>query len=301
MSYVGNDEIIRVTEGQDDVYAIYRGDTQVFQTPVIEFDDDNVKAICVANWGGNIIPDEITPMEAAAVTTLVPSGGSQSAFRGNTSIETFNELKYFTGLKTLNYAFHGCTQLTEVTFPKATLTASNTAITSIFGGGTSMKVIDLRPLKFSANSPRINLTIFGASTNTSYKSSVEEVYFPECYVNSIYYMVGYSTNLKIVDMSLTNLANMGTTAGSTSSFAAAFAQCPKLHSLIGGLPNSKRTTSFAQCNALSHASAVTLLQSLGTAGSGSTITFHKNVHLTSEEVAIGTDKGFTVTGYTLDS
>lgn len=261
----------------------------------IKFEDANVKTLCVENFGGNIIDGEITKYEAAQVTSL------GAVFKSNTAITKFNELKYFTGLKTLSAAFQGCSSLSEVTFPAATLNASNTAIASLFAGGTSMKIIDLRPLKFSATTPRINLTIFGASTNTSYKSSVEEVYFPECHVNSIYYMVGYCSNLTKVDMSLTNLANMGTTAGSMSSVASAFAQCPKLYSLIGGLPNSKRTTSFAQCNALSHASAVALLQSLGTAGSGSTITFHQNVHLTAEEAAIGTDKGFTVTGYTLDS
>ena len=89
---------------------------------VITFEDSTVKNICVNNWGGNVIPGEITTAEAAAVTTL------SDKFNNNTSIIKFNELKYFIGLTTLCYsesgtssigAFYGCTNLAEVTIPAA--------------------------------------------------------------------------------------------------------------------------------------------------------------------------------------
>lgn len=83
----------------------------------IQFKDSNTKAICVANWGSN---GEITYTQAAAVTTI------GDKFKGNTTITSFDELKYFTGLTSWSTAyyntFYGCTSLTSVVFPKCSLT-----------------------------------------------------------------------------------------------------------------------------------------------------------------------------------
>ena len=46
----------------------------------IVFEDANVKAICVANWGGNYISGEITEYEAAQVTTLGGNFASNNLF-----------------------------------------------------------------------------------------------------------------------------------------------------------------------------------------------------------------------------
>ena len=294
MIYVGNDEIIRVTEGADDIYAIYRGDTQVFQTPVIEFDDDNVKAICVANWGGNIIPDEITPMEAAAVTTLVPEGGSQSAFYNKTQIETFNELKYFTGLTTLNAAFRGCSKLSEITFPAATL-SGYTCLTNCVNL-TKVKIVDLRPLNINQSvAVDVRLHMNGSAV-------MEEVYFPQMGVRTLYSAFSGWTKLKKIDFSRCDFGSMAARASSQSTTAYAFNNCTSLTTIVGGFPNTKQDVPLGSCSSLTHDSALAVLNSLGTITSGSaTVTFHNNVHLTAEEVAIGTNKGFTVTGYTLDS
>ncbi|MBQ4398394.1 MAG: leucine-rich repeat domain-containing protein, partial [Bacteroidales bacterium] len=83
---------------------------------VIVFADANVKAICVQNWDTNG-DGELSYGEAAAVTTLIPDGASNSAFR-NTTITSFNELQYFTGLSSIEtLAFHHCTSLTSVIIP----------------------------------------------------------------------------------------------------------------------------------------------------------------------------------------
>ena len=79
--------------------------------PGIVFADDNVKALCVANWDtdGN---GELGEAEAAAVTRL------GSVFSNNKNITSFDELQYFTGLTTINYAaFQDCTNLTSITIP----------------------------------------------------------------------------------------------------------------------------------------------------------------------------------------
>ncbi len=109
-----------VPEGKEDVYraAPY---WQEFGTIVskIDFNDSAVKAICIANFDSNG-DGELTLDEAAAVTTL------GTAFKGNTEIRSFDELKYFTGLDDgteyhnhvlTGEAFMGCSNLVTVTLP----------------------------------------------------------------------------------------------------------------------------------------------------------------------------------------
>ena len=82
------------------------------------FADPAVKALCVQNWDANG-DGQLSYAEAAAVTTLNPSGeGNNSVFKGNTTITSFDELQYFTGLSVISlYAFQNCTALTSVTLP----------------------------------------------------------------------------------------------------------------------------------------------------------------------------------------
>ena len=84
----------------------------------IIFADAEVQRICAENWGNGI---GITSSQAAAVTTLA------RVFVANTSITSFNELVYFTGLDSLhnssesyNYGtFRGCVNLINVTLPSS--------------------------------------------------------------------------------------------------------------------------------------------------------------------------------------
>lgn len=82
----------------------------------IVFADSAVKAICVQNWGSD---GEITYGQAAAVTTFQVTQLEPSAFMENTTITSFDELQYFTGLGTIGYqAFYGCTNLASVIIPE---------------------------------------------------------------------------------------------------------------------------------------------------------------------------------------
>ena len=82
-------------------------------SPNITFSDANVKAFCVSNWDSNG-DGELSEAEAAAVTDL------GTVFRGNTSITSFNELRYFTGLDSIcSNAFRDCRSLTSVTLPSS--------------------------------------------------------------------------------------------------------------------------------------------------------------------------------------
>lgn len=69
----------------------------------IIFADPEVARICAENWGDGI---GITKEQAAAVTSI------GTVFSSNTTITSFSEFEYFTGVKTIDaYAFNGCTNL----------------------------------------------------------------------------------------------------------------------------------------------------------------------------------------------
>ena len=83
---------------------------------IINFADDNVKAICVQNWDFDG-DGQFSKAEAAAVTTI------NNVFRNHREITSFNELQYFTGLSRIgNSAFIGCRELKSITLP-GTVTA----------------------------------------------------------------------------------------------------------------------------------------------------------------------------------
>lgn len=92
---------------------------EVVQPPVgnyIQFEDKAVEAICVANWSSDGIG--LTEEDAAKVTDI------GTKFRGNTNITSFEEFKYFTGIKNLKTGnkynrgcFRGCTNLAKLSFP----------------------------------------------------------------------------------------------------------------------------------------------------------------------------------------
>ncbi|MCR5325632.1 MAG: leucine-rich repeat protein [Bacteroidales bacterium] len=103
-----------------------RADTS-FANASIVFADPTVKAICVANWDTNN-DGELSFSEAAAVTTI-----PYSAFAENTTITSFDEFQYFTGVTLMQYdsdydegmdyygTFYRCTSLRSITLP-STLT-----------------------------------------------------------------------------------------------------------------------------------------------------------------------------------
>ena len=94
------------------------GFTNIIADGNISFVDSAVKAICVANWDTDH-DGELSYAEAAAVTTLNPSGiWDNSVFKSNTTITSFDELQYFNGLTyTGGCAFEGCEHLTSITLP----------------------------------------------------------------------------------------------------------------------------------------------------------------------------------------
>lgn len=65
----------------------------------------------------------LTKEELATITTLSSRNDNvYSMFKDNTSIERFNEFRYFTGLELINNGcFQGCTSLREIIIPPSTI------------------------------------------------------------------------------------------------------------------------------------------------------------------------------------
>jgi len=107
--------------------------TVVAISPNINFADANVKALCVENWDRNG-DGELSEEEAAAVTYL------GEIFKENTTITSFNELRYFTGLTSIgNSAFQNCGSLISITIPEGVTSFGNYT----FSGCTSLTSITI--------------------------------------------------------------------------------------------------------------------------------------------------------------
>jgi hypothetical protein len=113
--------------------------SSILDNYVIPFEDQNVKTLCVNNWGGNVVAGELTYGEAKQVTSL------GTVFRANTSIASFNELAYFKGLTSLdNGEFAGCTSLTDIVIPNNITTLGyDQANRTTFSGCTNLSGITM--------------------------------------------------------------------------------------------------------------------------------------------------------------
>ena len=118
---ISTDPIILSSTLNPNVYNVFLNGTNTTTA------HPNNKDFILATYGVDVT-DSITVSEAAKIKTFDFNSDSLPIFKGNTSITTFNELKYFTAMT--NYqsvpelcakAFYNCTALTAVTLP-ATIT-----------------------------------------------------------------------------------------------------------------------------------------------------------------------------------
>ena len=87
----------------------------------IVFEDSAVEKKCVDKWDTDG-DGSLSYAEAAAVKTI------GTVFRYNTSITSFDEFQYFTGLTSIGFkAFQGCTSLTSVMIPEGVTSIENEA------------------------------------------------------------------------------------------------------------------------------------------------------------------------------
>ena len=89
-----------------------RATCEITVKKLISFADPDVEVICVTNWDKDG-DGKLSETEAVAVKSL------GTVFYGKTNIKTFDELRFFTGLKTIDKnAFYNCTALTSITLPE---------------------------------------------------------------------------------------------------------------------------------------------------------------------------------------
>jgi hypothetical protein len=100
---------------------------EIVTPTTIVFADANVKAICVAHWDTDG-DGELSCDEAAAVTTVY------DYFKNNTSITSFNEFAYFTGITSIdNSAFEGCNGLISIAIPKSVTSIGKLTFMDCYG------------------------------------------------------------------------------------------------------------------------------------------------------------------------
>lgn len=151
---------------------------------IIRFEDSNVKALCVSNWGGNVVAGEITYGEIKAITSL------GDVFKNNTAITSFNEFAYFKGITGLtNGEFVGCTNLRDIVIPSNVVELGK----CVASGNTFSGCSNLSGLTILSEGQ--NLLYSGIFNNGSYWMSNTHtstpIVFPDCSLTFTGCTMGY--------------------------------------------------------------------------------------------------------------
>lgn len=161
----------------------------------IEFDDWDVWYICVEQWGNNIVEDELTYYEASKVKWLTRNDQEYgvSVFRYHdyhNYINTFDELKYFTGLRQIGeYDFLGCQYLYSITLPDSVTGIASEA----FSGCSNLESIHLSKnltwIGYRAfySCSQLHQIVFPASLNSVGVRAFEDVTFYSGMNNGVNY------------------------------------------------------------------------------------------------------------------
>ena len=247
---------IKITQDENNVYFELADGTvitisktgQSVDSNIIQFEDKDIKKLCVGFW--DIDGDgELSYEEAAAVTTI------GTVFKDNTDIEFFNELKFFTGLTTLEAnAFMNCTNLWSLTIPANISTIDNTAFSNctslsriMFEKGSKLTVIDGGYDASMVQNPYYGIfTGLPALTMIEIPANVEEIKpcaFYRC-TNLQFVVFEENSKLKIIRggyektrplgafESCKNLQSITIPASVEKIEAAAFRSCTNLESVI---------------------------------------------------------------------
>lgn len=271
MIKVGGHKIGEVRQGNDLYTAIYLGAKKIYSVATIDFADQAVKALCVSNWGGNVVEGEITKGEAAAVTSL------NGVFREKTQITTFDELRFFTGLTSLSISgidataigeFDACTNLERITLPKASITN----LAGAFHQCLKIRFLDLTPLSAGINISALTRYTSGSGLPTYDTEYLTEVKLPSGAYAGDWYQV-FNRRKALQKIVIDGVADLSGLNGTTNDFSNAFNQCTSLTTISGGIVGISQSISFQHCP-LTADSAMVIINGLAdlTGQTGKTLT-----------------------------
>ncbi|MBR1668117.1 MAG: leucine-rich repeat protein [Bacteroidaceae bacterium] len=202
--HIGDACILTVPYGTKDIYISAGWTEEIFkggivETSIIAFADETVKSLCLANWDTNN-DGELSKEEAAAITDI------GTIFKENKDIQSFDELKFFTGLTTIGEeAFHGCSNLALVEFPEGLTTIGEHAfqdagLTSVsfpnsleWAGIGAFRYCPLKSINFNRCNATFDYSCFQ-------NCAIEELYIP----NTVKFLgpnvFGYIYVMKNVEM-----------------------------------------------------------------------------------------------------
>lgn len=255
----------------------------------IVFEDSEVKRLCVENWGGHYIEGEITEYEASKVTSL------SNVFKENTTITKFNELRYFTSLTSLYSSgssdnslgqFYGCSNLTEITIPKAPISNLRGAFRQ-----SGLQTIDISPI----TAPEIVFEAWIQGTSST-SAPITTVKLPQCKVSNarrMFKRAKYLTTI-IID----GVLDMSEAVGSSSAaaYVGMFEDAKALTTITGTIIGFSRYNVNVSDPPLSHDSAMVLINGLSPTTANLRITFKASTYntFTADDIAIATAKGWNV-------
>lgn len=224
----------------------------------IVFADPNVEAICAANWGKK---GKLTYKQAAKVTSAVLG----NYFKNNTSITTFDELQYFTGLTTFGNGSHqaspffGCTNLTSIIIPDTvtTLNRFGVAVKSSWSGfvGGIANVVIPTSVRVLGGQALAWMPMTGQDINLPNLTSIGQHAFRCCGMSNVVNL-GHVTSLG-GDYAFNNCTNLKTVvlpSTLTSVQAAAFAGCTALTTITcyATTPPTLGNNAFQNCSKLTN-------------------------------------------------
>lgn len=241
---------IKITQDENNVHFELADGTVITisktgqSTPnTIEFKDPYVKTICVAAWDTDG-DSELSYVEATAVTTL------GTKFKGNTLIESFEELKYFTHLTTIeDGAFENCTSLTSIIIPAGVEIISKLAFANCsslcFVGFEKASILKTIGGGWNSDTP----SYYGAFYNCTALESIALPASVEVIETSAFKDCTALKNLSFVDGA--RLKIIGGSYSGTNKYAGAFANCSSLTSIeIPANIEIIEATAFYNCTAL---------------------------------------------------
>ena len=202
----------------------------------ISFADEKVKAICLDNFDTNK-DGALTYAEAAAVTSL------GTVFKGNAEITSFDELRFFTGIKSIDYGgeFANCTALQSLILPEGLETLGVNWGSPTFYNCTSLEHLVL---------PKSLTTLQDAIR----KSGIRELVIPDGVTKLEFYKIFNECDA---------LKSLYISKGVSSVSYNAFAWCKYLQSIVVDEDNATYD-SRDYCNGIVETATNTLI--IGTAG-----------------------------------